>query len=88
MRIVYVHQDMPLMKMAIVCHVLATLGLLSTPKADACATAHADSFWIQWLDDAFAHPDMSSTSREYVSKFPIAGWTLTVIPPSTVKLAT
>ena len=44
MKIVYVHLDMPLMKMVIVCHVLQNLGLLSTPKEDACVISHADSF--------------------------------------------
>ena len=68
MRIVYVRQDMPLMRRVIVCPVLKNLGSLSTPKADACATAHADSSLISYLEDVFAQTDTDSTSKEFVKK--------------------
>ena len=68
MRNVYVRQDMPLMRRVIVCPVQATLGSLSTPKADACAIARADSSLISYLEDVFAQTDTDSTSREFAKK--------------------
>jgi hypothetical protein len=91
MKIVYVLLDMPLMKMAIVCHVPQNLGSLSTPKADACAIAHADSFLTQWLDGVFARQDRNSTIKEFVSIFlsvATFNFRLTAIPQSIVKPAT
>ena len=57
MRIVYVLQDMLLMRMEIVCHVHQIVGLSLIHKDAVCAIAHEDSFSIQLQDAVFVHQD-------------------------------
>ena len=57
MRIVYVLQDMLLMRMEIVCHAHQIVGLLLTHKDAVFVIAQGDSFLIQLQDAVYVHQD-------------------------------
>ena len=57
-----------LMRMVIVYHVQVNLGSLSTPKAAACAIAHAASSSILWPEDVSVLQGTNSIHKESVLK--------------------